>query len=242
MQEKIKIGLFGLGHLGRIHLKCILESDMLELVGAYDPNPEAHELAKAKYEYEAFSSEQELIDACDIADIVVPTVYHFDLAAKALKSQKHIFVEKPLTQTVEEAKELLKLCRENNCKAQVGHVERFNPAFLALQEMQFKPAFIEGHRLAFFNPRGTDVSVVYDLMIHDLDMILSLVDSEVERVDANGVCVVSKQADICNARILFKNGCVANLTASRISLKNMRKLRLFQEDAYISMDFLDKKQ
>lgn len=240
MENKIKIGLLGLGHLGRIHLKCILLSDKYELVGVFDPDVEAVQEAHSNHEFKAYESADALMEDCEIVDIVVPTTAHFELAKKALQKGLHIFIEKPVTNTSEEAMELKKLAEEKNLKIQVGHVERFNPAFLALNELNFEPAFIEGHRLAFFNPRGTDVSVVYDLMIHDLDIVLSLVNSRVTDVHANGVSIVSKQPDICNARIHFENGAVANLTASRISMKNMRKLRLFQPNAYISMDFLEK--
>jgi len=240
MENKIKIGLLGLGHLGRIHLKCILLSDKYELVGVFDPDVEAVQEAHNNHEFKAYESADALMEDCEIVDIVVPTTAHFELAKKALQKGLHIFIEKPVTNTSEEALELKKLAEEKNLKIQVGHVERFNPAFLALNELDFEPAFIEGHRLAFFNPRGTDVSVVYDLMIHDLDIVLSLVNSKVMDVHANGVSIVSKQPDICNARIHFENGAVANLTASRISMKNMRKLRLFQPNAYISMDFLEK--
>lgn len=240
MNNKIKIGLLGLGHLGRIHLKCILLSEKYELIGAFDPAAEAVEHAQKDYDFEFYESAEALMDNCEMVDIVVPTLEHFELARKALNKGLHIFIEKPVTNTSEEALKLKELAEEKGLKIQVGHVERFNPAFLALNELEFEPAFIEGHRLAFFNPRGTDVSVVYDLMIHDLDIVLSLVNSKVKDVHANGVSIVSKQPDICNARIHFENGAVANLTASRISMKNMRKLRLFQPNAYISMDFLEK--
>jgi hypothetical protein len=183
----------------------------------------------------------ELIEASDAVDIVTPTLTHFDCAVKALKKSRHVFIEKPLTHTLKEAKKLLSLANEANVKVQVGHVERFNPAFLAAASYISNPLFIETHRLAQFNPRGTDVSVVLDLMIHDIDIVLSLVKANIKRVSASGVAVVSDTPDITNARIEFDNGCVANLTSSRISLKNMRKSRFFQKDAYISIDFLDKK-
>jgi predicted dehydrogenase len=238
--QKLRIGLFGVGHLGRIHLKCILLSDQYELVGVFDPDNEAITKAQEQNDFQRYTNADELIKEVDVVDIVVPTIYHFEIAKKALSEGKHVFIEKPVTKTSKEAKELKELAESKSLKIQVGHVERFNPAFLALRDLEFSPAFIEGHRLAHFNPRGTDVSVVYDLMIHDLDIVLSLISSDVDQVQANGVSIVSEQADICNARIQFKNGAVANLTASRISLKNMRKLRLFQRNAYISMDFLKK--
>jgi len=182
-----------------------------------------------------------LIEACDIVDIVAPTIAHHELCKMAILKSKHVFVEKPLANTMPEAKEIVKLTKEANIKFQVGHVERFNPAFLALKEYELNPMFIEVHRLSQFNPRGTDVSVILDLMIHDIDIILSLVKSSVKNVYANGVNVLSDTPDIANVRIEFDNGCVCNLTSSRISMKKMRKMRLFQKDSYISIDFLDRK-
>lgn len=238
----LKIGVLGAGHLGKIHLKCIqLTDQVFDLVGFYDPDPNAAKLATEKFGVKSFDTVEALIEAVDVIDIVTPTPTHFQLATQAIKSGKHIFIEKPLTNTIAEAEALLQLVKEHQVKVQVGHVERFNPALLALEDMVINPMFIEAHRLSVFNPRGTDVSVVLDLMIHDLDIILSMVQSEVKHIHASGVAVVSGTPDISNARIEFENGCVANLTASRISLKQMRKVRLFQPDAYISLDFLDKK-
>lgn len=238
----LKIGVLGAGHLGKIHLKCIqLAQTSYELSGFYDTDPVQTAAAEALFGIPAFPSPEALIDAVDVIDIVTPTITHFELASLAIRKGKHVFIEKPLTHTLEEAQALIKLSREYGVKVQVGHVERFNPALLALGNMPLAPMFIEAHRLSAFNPRGTDVSVVLDLMIHDLDIILSMVESPVRHVDASGVAVVSDTPDIANARIEFENGCVANLTASRISLKQMRKVRLFQRDAYISLDFLDKK-
>ncbi len=237
----LKIGLLGAGHLGKIHLKCIqLAAEAYELAGFYDPDDKAARQAEEQSGARRWADFDALLDAVDVVDIVTPTTTHFELASRAIRKGKHIFIEKPLANTLEEAGRLLQLCREYGVKAQVGHVERFNPALLALGGIPLNPMFIEAHRLAVFNPRGTDVSVILDLMIHDLDIVLSLVKSKVQSVSASGVPVVSDTADICNARIEFENGCVANLTASRISLKQMRKLRLFQKDAYISLDFLDK--
>jgi hypothetical protein len=233
----MKIGLIGYGHLGKIHASCIQNIAEYEFVGVYDPSDEAKKAAKEKG-LDVFDSQTELIRAVDVVDIVTPTPTHFDIASKAIQNDKHLFIEKPLTYTVEEARELKKMVDDHNLCLQVGHVERFNPAFLSLEEIEINPGFIEGHRLAPFNPRGTDVSVVLDLMIHDLDMILHLTNSKAVDVQSHGVSIVSKSHDICNARIRFENGCVVNLTASRISLKQMRKLRLFQSNAYISMDFL----
>ncbi|MFT5832831.1 MAG: putative dehydrogenase [Cognaticolwellia sp.] len=237
----LRIGVLGVGHLGKIHIKCINLVEDLELVGFFDPNEENAKSAMAQYNIHRFESFDALLDAVDAVDIVTPTVTHFELAKKAIKKGKHVFIEKPITETPTQAKELLELMQKHQVKVQVGHVERFNPAMLALDEASLNPMFIEVHRLATFNPRGTDVSVVLDLMIHDLDIILNLVKSPVKSVHATGVSVVSSTADLSNARIEFENGCIANVTASRLSLKQMRKVRLFQKDGYISLDFLTKK-
>ncbi len=235
----VKIGVLGAGHLGKIHLKLLKEIPDAELVGFYDPS-DAHAAAVTEQlGIPRYSTMQKLIDATDAIDIVTPTISHYECARAAIKKAKHIFIEKPVTQTVHEAKSLVALAHEAQIKAQVGHVERFNPAFLALQGQSIQPMFIESHRLSAFNPRGTDVSVVLDLMIHDIDIVLHLVRSNVKKVSASGVRVISNQPDIANARLEFDNGCVANLTASRISMKKMRKMRLFQRDAYISVDFAD---
>lgn len=237
----VKIGVLGAGHLGKIHLTLIKQIPDLELVGFYDQDAETAKKIAAEFGVRAYASMDELIEECDAIDIVTPTITHFDCASKALKKTRHVFIEKPLTHTLKEAKKLLSLANEANVKVQVGHVERFNPAFIAAAPFIAGPLFIETHRLAQFNPRGTDVSVVLDLMIHDIDIVLSIVKANIKRVSASGVAVVSDTPDITNARIEFDNGCVANLTSSRISLKNMRKTRFFQKDAYISVDFLDKK-
>ncbi len=233
----VRIGVLGAGHLGKIHLKLLKEIDDFELVGFFDPDNTNAEYAERTFNITRFNSIHKLIDAVDAVDIVTPTLSHYDCARAALKKAKHIFVEKPLAQSVHEAKYLVSLVHEANVKAQVGHVERFNPAFLAIQSFDLQPMFIESHRLASFNPRGTDVSVVLDLMIHDIDIVLHVVKSNVKRVSASGVKVISNQPDIANARLEFDNGCVANLTASRISMRKMRKMRLFQRDAYIAVDF-----
>lgn len=237
----LKIGVLGVGHLGRIHVKCINLVPNLELVGFFDPNDANAAKITAAYKIQRFDSVDKLLDAVDAVDIVTPTITHFELAKQAISKGKHVFIEKPITEKPEQAKALLELVKEHQVKVQVGHVERFNPAMLALKEENLNPMFIEVHRLATFNPRGTDVSVVLDLMIHDLDIILNIVKSPVKHVHATGVAVVSYTADLSNARIEFENGCVANVTASRLSMKQMRKVRLFQNDGYISLDFLDKK-
>lgn len=236
----LKIGVLGVGHLGKIHVKCIRLIDEYELVGFYDPDTENAKLASEEFGLKNFESLEALINAVDVVDIVTPTVSHFQCASEAIRKSKHVFIEKPIVTTPEEALELIELASEADVKVQVGHVERFNPAFSAVQNMVDKPMFIEAHRLAQFNPRGTDVPVVLDLMIHDIDIVLSVVKSNIRKVHASGVKVVSDTPDIANARLEFDNGAVANLTASRISLKNMRKTRIFQKDAYITVDFLDK--
>jgi predicted dehydrogenase len=238
---KVKFGLIGAGHLGKFHLNNLIEIDGIEVIGFCDTDDINANLVAEKYKIKRFASVEDLIDACDAVDIVAPTTAHFSLCELALRKGKHVFVEKPLTHTMEEAKALLKLAKESNVKFQVGFIERFNPAFVALKNYSIKPMFIEVHRLSQFNPRGTDVSVILDLMIHDIDIILHLVGSNVNYVAANGVSVLSDTPDIANVRIEFDNGCVANLTSSRISMKKMRKMRLFQQDAYIGIDFLEKK-
>ena len=236
----LKIGVFGAGHLGKIHIQQWQEVKSAKVVGFYDPDDEMAAMAIAKYQVPRYADVDSLLAAVDAVDIVAPTISHYDLAKSCLLAGKHVFIEKPLAQTLEQGKELVKLVKEANVKCQVGHVERYNPAFLAVGDQLVQPMFIEAHRLAQFNPRGTDVSVILDLMIHDIDIVMCLVKSPVKRISASGVSVLSETADIANARIEFDNGCVANLTSSRISLKNMRKMRLFQRDAYIGIDFLNK--
>jgi predicted dehydrogenase len=237
----LKVGIFGAGHLGKIHMQQWKQISGVELVGFFDPDDAQAATAIAQYQVPRYTDLEMLLHSVDAVDIVSPTTTHFDIARICLLNGKHVFVEKPLAHTLEQGQELVKLVNEANVKCQVGHVERYNPAFLALDEQQLQPMFIEAHRLAQFNARGTDVAVILDLMIHDIDIILHLVKSPVRRISASGVSVISETADIANARIEFDNGCVANLTASRISLKKMRKMRLFQRDAYIGIDFLDKK-
>jgi len=236
----LKIGVLGVGHLGKVHVKCIRMINDYELVGFYDPDPEKSSEAVKKFGLKQFNSESSLIDEVDVVDIVTPTVSHFACATEAIKKGKHVFIEKPVVTTPEEALQLIELSSEAEVKVQVGHVERFNPAFTSVKNSLNRPMFIEAHRLSEFNPRGTDVPVVLDLMIHDIDIVLSVVKSSILKIHASGVNVVSNTPDIANARLEFINGAVANLTASRISLKNMRKTRFFQRDAYITVDYLEK--
>ncbi len=237
----LKVGVFGVGHLGKFHLNNWKEIEGVKLIGFFDPSDLNANDVKNEYGLKRFKKADDLIEACDAIDIVAPTTEHFELCKKAILKSKHVFVEKPLCNTMGEAKEIVKLAKEANIKFQVGHVERFNPALLAAKEHELNPMFIEVHRLSQFNPRGTDVSVILDLMIHDIDIILSLVKSNVKNVFANGVNVLSDTPDIANVRMEFDNGCVANLTSSRISMKKMRKMRLFQRDSYVGIDFLEKK-
>lgn len=237
----LKIGVFGAGHLGKIHLAQWQEIENVKLIGFYDPNDGQAATAIAQFQIPRYTDIDQFIEEVDAVDIVTPTISHFEVAKRCLQAGKHVFIEKPLAHTLQEGLELVDLVKEANVKCQVGHVERYNPAFLALGEQTLQPMFIEAHRLAQFNPRGTDVSVILDLMIHDIDIVLHTVKSPVRRISASGVAVLSENADIANARIEFDNGCVANLTSSRISLKKMRKMRIFQRDAYIGVDFLDKK-
>ena len=236
----LKIGVLGAGHLGKIHLNCIKQIEEYDLVGFYDPAVDTARQVEEELGIPAFATIDALIDAVDVVDIVTPTIRHFECASKALQKRRHVFIEKPIVATPDEANALKKLADEAGVKVQVGHVERFNPAFIAAEPFIGEPLFIEAHRLALFNPRGTDVPVVLDLMVHDLDILLTIVKAPISHLSASGVSIVSPTPDITNVRIEFGNGAVANLTASRLSLKNMRKTRIFQKDAYITVDFLDK--
>ena len=237
----LKAGVLGAGHLGKIHLRLLQQSEKYELVGFFDPFTKNAQKVADEFGYKLFDSIEALIAAVEVVDIVTPTLSHFECAKMAIEKGRHIFIEKPITKTLLEAEAIKTLASQFHVQGQVGHVERFNPAFTAVKDKIDTPMFIETHRLAEFNPRGTDVPVVLDLMIHDIDIILSVIDSKVKNVYASGISVISETPDIANARIEFENGCVANLTASRISMKNMRKTRFFQKDAYISVDFLEKK-
>jgi predicted dehydrogenase len=235
--EKVKVGVVGTGHLGNLHAKMYAQIPAADLVGVYDADFARAERVAAEHGTKAFGRLEQLLDSVQAINIATTTTAHYDVALQALKRGLHTFIEKPITETIDQAKELVALADAKKLAVQVGHIERFNPAILALEQYRIRPLFIESHRLAQFNPRGSEVAVVLDLMIHDIDLILSLVRSPVVRIDANGVAVVSDSEDIANARLQFENGCVANVTASRISQNKMRKMRLFQNDAYISIDF-----
>ena len=237
----LKVGIFGVGHLGKFHISNWKEIEGVKIIGFFDPNNDNANDVINTHGLKRFSDEEKLIEACDVIDVITPTDLHYEVCMMAIRKGKHVFVEKPLAHTLQEGKDLVNMVREAGVKMQVGHVERFNPAYLALKEMNLNPMFIEVHRLAQFNPRGTEVSVILDLMIHDIDIILSLVKSDVKSISASGVAVMTDTPDIANVRIEFNNGCVANLTSSRISMKKMRKVRLFQKDAYIGIDLLEKK-
>ncbi len=237
----IKIGVFGAGHLGKIHLKLLNESKKFNLLGFHDVNLDYSMKIEKEFGYKYFEDSNLLIESSDAIAIITPTPSHFEIAMKCIEKNKHIFIEKPIAYSVEEAEEIVKFSKEKKIIGQVGHVERFNPAFNSINSMIGNPMFIESHRLSEFNPRGTDVSVVLDLMIHDIDIILSLISSDIKNISSSGVSVISNTPDIANARIEFHNGAVANLTSSRISLKNMRKLRFFQKETYISVDLYNKK-
>ena len=237
MTERVAIGVVGVGHLGALHTKMLAASTTATLVGVYDVDGAKAARVATEFGTKAFASLDELLEKAEAVTIATTTIAHHATAKKALGQGKHLFIEKPITHTVGEADELCRLAREGGRIIQVGHIERFNPAILALDRYTINPMFVESHRLAQFNPRGTDVAVVLDLMIHDIDIILSFVRAPVTRIDANGVAVVSDSVDIANARLQFANGCVANVTASRISQKKMRKMRLFQRNEYIAIDF-----
>ena len=237
----LKVGIVGTGHLGKFHISNWMEIPDVVLVGFHDPNDQVADEVSSTFGITRYENLDQLIEEVDAVDIVTPTQFHFSVCEAAIRRGKHVFVEKPMVNDMEEAKTIIKLVGEAKIKFQVGHVERFNPALLALGGRKLEPMFIEVHRLAQFNPRGTEVSVILDLMIHDIDIVLHLVQSGIKQISASGVAVMTDTPDIANVRIEFMNGCVANLTSSRISMKKMRKMRLFQKDAYIGIDFLDKK-
>ena len=236
--NKLKVGVIGTGHLGKLHVKMFKHLKNCELIGVYDKNFIQSKAAASEYNVNEFEDLNALLNKADAVSIAATTSSHYELVKKALGTGKHVFVEKPITATIPEAEELVRISNENKLNLQVGHIERFNPALVSLEKYIIKPMFIQTDRLAQFNPRGTDVAVVLDLMIHDIDVLLSLIKSEVSHIEASGVAVVSDNIDIANARIQFENGAVANVTASRISQKKMRKMRIFQKDNYIALDFI----
>ena len=238
--RKINLGVIGVGHLGRFHIQNYQQIAQAEIVGVYDSNQKRCQEIADEFQVTAFTQFNALLEKVEAVSIVVPTVKHFEITKACLERGIHCLVEKPITSSLEQADQLILLAEEKRAVLQVGHIERFNPALLALSDIHLSPMFIESHRLASFNPRGTDVAVVLDLMIHDIDIILNLIKSPVTKIDASGVAVISTEADIANARLAFANGAVANVTASRISQKAMRKMRIFQRNAYIGIDFLQK--
>ncbi|MFC2093785.1 Gfo/Idh/MocA family protein [Bacteroidota bacterium] len=242
MDKKINVSVIGCGHLGRIHIKNLkeieIESGSIKLSGVYDIDLEKCNSAADQFDVTVFNSFDDLLKNSNSIIVVTPTSTHFQIAYKAIEQNKNIFIEKPVTDDVNDARKLLAIAKGKEINIQVGHIERFNPALLSLEKYNLAPLFIETHRLAQFNPRGTDVSVVQDLMIHDIDVILNIVKSEVQSIHANGVAIITDKIDIANVRIKFDNGCVANITSSRISQNKMRKMRIFQRNAYISIDFL----
>lgn len=235
----MKVSVVGTGHLGTIHTKLWANNSFVELVGLYDSEFDKSDKLAKEFNCKAFESLDEAIANSDCITIAVPTSLHFEIARKCIEAGIHCFIEKPITSTYEEAMHLIELAKKHNVIIQVGHVERFNPTLLAVKEMELNPRFIEAHRLAQFKPRATDVSVILDLMIHDIDIMLWLIKSNVSKIDSNAVSVLTNTPDICNARITFENGAVANLTASRISAHPMRKMRIFQQNQYISFDFAE---
>ena len=234
----LKVGVIGAGYLGKKHLKILESSPFFDLIGFYDKNENIRESLSKNSNYVSFDQIDSLINATDTVIIATPALSHFELAKKVLNAKKHVFIEKPICSTVEQAYQLTNLEDENKVFGQVGHIERFNPAFEAIKSSIDSPQFIEAHRFAEFNPRGTDVSVVLDLMIHDIDIVLSVVKSKIKKIDASGFSVISETPDICNARIIFENGCIANLTANRVSLKKIRKTRFFLKNRYVEIDYL----
>jgi len=236
--NRLKVGVIGTGHLGKLHTKMFDEIDSSDLVGIHDSNAEQVKLVSDEFNIKAFDSVDSLLKEVDAVSIAATTVAHYDIAKQCLSTGKHIFVEKPITATIPQAEEIVKLADSLKLNLQVGHIERFNPALISMEKYINDPKFIQTDRLAHFNPRGTDVAVVLDLMIHDIDIILSLIKSQVKNIEASGVAVVSDNIDIANARIQFENGSVANVTSSRISQKKMRKMRIFQRDGYVSLDFI----
>ena len=237
----IKVGVIGAGHLGKWHVQNLKAIEAVQMVGFYDQDPDRSQKIAKEYQVTAYDSLDALLSACEAVSIVVPTSAHYEIAKAALQKNCHVFCEKPFMETIAEADDIIRLARANELVLQVGHIERFNPALAGIRDLSIQPLFIESHRIAPFNPRGTDVAVILDLMIHDIDIILSIVQSPVAAIDAAGAPVLTENVDIANARIRFQNGCVANITASRISAKQMRKIRIFQKDAYISVDFLKNK-
>lgn len=238
--KKKRVGVVGVGYLGRFHAEKYARMDKLDLIGVVDTDQARAEKIAADLGTSAYTRYQDLFGKVDAVSIVVPTPVHYAVGVDFLKHDVDVLIEKPITTTLAEADELIDLAEARGCILQVGHLERFNPAVIALRDIVRQPMFIETHRLSLFKERGTDVSVVLDLMIHDIDIIMNFVNSDIKSIHAAGVPVIENQVDIANARLEFESGCVANVTASRISIKNQRKIRMFQRDAYISVDFANR--
>ena len=238
--KKLRAMVIGVGYLGKFHAQKYAMLKNVELVGVVDINHKQAEKIAEDVGTSAYTDYTDLFGKVDIASIVVPTRDHFEVGKACLLNHIDILLEKPMTTTLEQADNLIKIADDNNCYIQIGQLERFNPAVVALKDILTTPMFVESHRLGFYNERGTDVSVVLDLMIHDIDIILNFVKSDIKSIHASGVPIVSDHVDIANVRLEFENGCIANITASRVSGKVQRKIRLFQKDAYVSVDFANK--
>jgi predicted dehydrogenase len=236
----VKLGVVGVGHLGQHHARKFLSIEGCELVGIFDKNPDRASEISQKLGVTAFDTYEALLDEIDAIDIAATTTHHYNLAKIALERGKHVFLEKPITSELWQAEELVALANSKNLKIQVGHIERFNPVILKVEKEITDPMFVESHRLSYFHHRGTDVPVVLDLMIHDIDLILDFIKSPVTEIRASGVGILTPSIDIANARIEFENGAIANVTSSRVSMKMERKIRFFQRDGYFSMDFQSK--
>lgn len=237
-EKMIKVGVIGIGRVGAQHLEKLLENPYFKVVGCFDMDKEKLKRVGEEFNVRCYEDVEDLIQKCDAVDILTSADSHFYYAEKAIRFGKHVFIDKPISNNLEEAKRLAELVREAGIKFQIGHIERFNPAFLALQQLEVHPMFIEAHRLSAFDAKKAADSIIFDVMIHDIDIVLSVVKANIKHINASGVSVLSDQIDIANARIEFDNGCVANLTASRTSVQKMRKMLFFQRDYHITLDFL----
>ena len=236
--KKINIGVVGVGHLGEHHVKHLQSIEPFNIIGFHDTNGKKAESISAKYRLNHYKNFNKLLEECDAVSIVTPTETHFDIGYKCIQSKKHVFIEKPITKSVQDAEKLIQLAKDMSVIIQVGHIERFNPALIPLNDYTLNPKYIEIQRLAPYNIRGTDVPVVLDKMIHDLDILLFLVNSDIDSIYANGISILTDSIDIANSRIRFTNGTIANVTSSRVSQNDVRKIKIFQQDLYITIDLL----